>query len=478
MRILFLHNNFPAQFGGLARYLSGQGHEVRFGTRWEGTPPGWLHMVRFRPHREVGEQQHPYLRFLENAVLNGQALARVGWQMKEKGYSPDLVVAHSGWGPGLYVRDVWPDAKYLGYFEWYYRPDGADVGFLRDVTRDDGPRIRTRNAAILLDLAECHWGLVPTEYQASQFPALLRRKLTVQHDGVDTEHFAPQPGRRLKLPGLDLSHVDELVTYVARGMEPYRGFPQAMSAFAEVQKRRPRAHVVVVGQDRVAYGRALPDGDTWRKKMLRELELDRDRLHFTGLLPRDQYREVLLASSVHVYLTVPFVLSWSMNRGDERRLRRGRLGHRPGARGHSRRRERTTGGLLRHRRARRADLRRARPPGGGGRSPRRRPAHRGGALRRLAADPPSRPAARGGGERTDRRLRPPAPRSAWMVLPPSSLAQPTIAWWPECLDRQPTPPRDRDQPPECKGTSFRSSRFRVCRLSPTIGQEAGPFGSA
>ena len=312
MRVLFLHNNFPAQFGDLARYLSGQGHDVSFGTRWEGTPPDWLRMVRFRPHREVGEQQHPYLRFLENAVLNGQALARTGWQMKERGYSPDLIVAHSGWGPGLYVRDVWPDAKYLGYFEWYYRPDGADTGFLHPVTRDDGPRIRTRNAAILLDLAACNWGLVPTEYQASQFPALLRRKLTVQHDGVDTERFAPQPGRRLQLPGLDLSHVDELVTYVARGMEPYRGFPQAMSAFAEVQKRRPRAHVVVVGQDRVAYGRALPDGDTWRKKMLRELELDGDRLHFTGLLPRNQYREVLLASSVHVYLTVPFVLSWSL----------------------------------------------------------------------------------------------------------------------------------------------------------------------
>ena len=309
---MFLHNNFPAQFGDLARYLSGRGHDVSFGTRWEGTPPDWLRMVRFRPHREVGERQHPYLSFLENAVLNGQALARVGWKMKKQGYSPDLIVAHSGWGPGLYVRDVWPDAKYLGYFEWYYRTHGADIGFLRATTRDDGPRIRTRNAAILLDLAECNWGLVPTEHQASQFPELLRRKLSVQHDGVDTERFAPQPGRRLKLPGLNLSHVDELVTYVARGMEPYRGFPQAMTAFAEVQKRRPRAHIVVVGQDRVAYGRALPDGDTWRKKMLRELELDRDRLHFTGLLPRNQYREVLLASSVHVYLSVPFVLSWSL----------------------------------------------------------------------------------------------------------------------------------------------------------------------
>ena len=313
MRLLFLHNNFPAQFGAIARYMSNRGHDVTFGTRWQGTPPDWLRMVHYRPHREIGKQQHPYLAFVESAVLNGQALARTGWKMKEAGYSPDLVVAHSGWGPGLYVRDIWPDAKYVGYFEWYYHSEGRDVGFLsKDVTRDDQHRIRSRNAAILLDLAACNWGIVPTGYQASQFPELLRRKLTVQHDGVDTGYFAPAPGRRLKLPGLDLSHVDELVTYVARGMEPYRGFPQAMAAFAEVQKRRPRAHVVIVGEDRVAYGRSLPDGDTFRKKMLRELEFDQDRLHFTGRLPREHYREVLLASSAHVYLTVPFVLSWSM----------------------------------------------------------------------------------------------------------------------------------------------------------------------
>ena len=312
MRLMFLHNNFPAQFGSLARHMSERGHDVTFATRWQGTAPDWLRLVRYQPHREVGKGQHPYLAFVESAVLNGQALARAGWKMKEEGYSPDLIVAHSGWGPGLYVRDIWPDARYLGYFEWYYQSKGADLGFLDPVTRDDEHRVRTRNAAILLDLAACHWGLVPTRFQASRFPELLQRKLTVQHDGVDTDYFAPRPGRRLKLPDHDLSGVEELVTYVARGMEPYRGFPQAMAAFAEVQKRRPGAHIVVVGEDRVAYGRRLPDGDTFRTKMLREIEFDRDRLHFTGRLPRNLYREVLLASSVHVYLTIPFVLSWSM----------------------------------------------------------------------------------------------------------------------------------------------------------------------
>ena len=194
MRALFLHNNFPAQFGALVRHLSKRGHEVTFGTRWEGTPPPWLRMVRYRPHRKVRKEQHPYLAFVEDAVLNGQALARIAWKMKAEGYSPDLVVAHTGWGPGLYVRDVWPDAKYVGYFEWYYQPRGSDVGFLHEVTRDDQHRIRTRNAAILLDVAACNWGIVPTAFQASQFPELLRRKLTVQHDGVDTGYFTPKPG--------------------------------------------------------------------------------------------------------------------------------------------------------------------------------------------------------------------------------------------------------------------------------------------
>ena len=314
MRVLFLHNNFPAQFGILARYLSDHGHDVTFGTRWKGTPPEWLRMVRFQPHRAIGKGQHPYVAFVENAVLNGQAMARVGWKMKAEGYSPDVVVAHAGWGPGLYVRDVWPEAKYVGYFEWYYRSKDADVGFLTKPTQDDIHRIRTRNGAILLDIAACNWGIVPTAYQVSQFPELLRRKMTVQHDGIDTDYIAPAPAprRRLKLPRLDLSHADEIVTYVARGMEPYRGFPQAMRAFAKVQQRRPHAHIVVVGEDRVAYGRQLPKGRSFKKVMLRELAFDRNRLHFAGRLPRHLYREVLLASSVHVYLTIPFVLSWSM----------------------------------------------------------------------------------------------------------------------------------------------------------------------
>ena len=137
MRVLFLHNNYPAQFGSLAHYMAKRGHDVTFGTHWEGTPPKWLRMVRYKPHREILKNQHPYLAFVEKAVLNGQGFARAAWKMKAAGYAPDVIVAHSGWGNGLYVRDVWPDAKYVGYFEWYYRSKGADVGFLDEASPDD-----------------------------------------------------------------------------------------------------------------------------------------------------------------------------------------------------------------------------------------------------------------------------------------------------------------------------------------------------
>ncbi|MEM8988596.1 MAG: glycosyltransferase [Pseudomonadota bacterium] len=314
MDILFLHDNFPAQFGRLGQYLNRAGWRVRFATRREGVAMDGVEVVPYKPHREVTKDIHPYAGAFEKAVLNGQAAARAALALKDKGVRPDLIVAHSGWGPGFYMKDVWPDAKLVGYYEWYYNSPGPDVAFLNDDAPGDHDRLRarSRNAPILMDLAHGDAGLCPTNWQQAQFPPLFRDKLAVHHDGVDTAYFAPKPGARLKLPNLDLSQADEIITYVARGMEPYRGFPQFMEALAHVQKMRPGAHGVIVGADRIAYGAALPEGESYKTRALETLDLDPARTHFTGLLPRDQYRAVLQASSVHIYLTVPFVLSWSM----------------------------------------------------------------------------------------------------------------------------------------------------------------------
>lgn len=314
MRILFLHDNFPAQFGFFGQHLANKGWDVAFGTQRRVSKLDGVKTFNYKPHREVTEKIHPYAANFEKAVLTGQAVARAAIELKKRSYEPDIVMAHSGWGPGLFAKELWPAAKYVGYFEWYYRVDAPDTEYMSEEPRDldEVLRGRSRNAALLMDLANCDAGVCPTQFQKEQFPACFHDKLKVMHDGIDTDFYAPAPGAKLKLPDLDLSYADEIITYVARGMEPYRGFPEFMAALELVLKERPQAHAVIVGQDRVAYGKKLPEGESFKRRALESHDLDHSRVHFTGLLPRNQYRDVLRASAVHVYLTVPFVLSWSM----------------------------------------------------------------------------------------------------------------------------------------------------------------------
>lgn len=317
MRILFLHNNFPAQFRHVAQVLAqDSSNQVVFGTmRSEGQMPGVAKII-YGLSREPHPQTHHYVRPLESAVLHGQAVYRMAQKLREQGFEPGVVYAHSGWGPSLFIKDIFPRSRLLCYFEWFYHARGSDADFdpSEPLMADDETRIRVKNAPILLDLYGCDRGLSPTFWQRSQFPPEYHPKIQVLHDGVDTAYFAPEPGAKLVLPdrNLDLSEASEIITYVARGMEPYRGFPQFMKMVEILQQRRSRVHVVVVGEDRVAYGRSLPNGQTYKQQMLETLSLDLSRLHFTGSLPYSQYRQVLQASSVHVYLTRPFVLSWSM----------------------------------------------------------------------------------------------------------------------------------------------------------------------
>ncbi|NMC31914.1 MAG: glycosyltransferase [Veillonellaceae bacterium] len=317
MRFLFLHSSFPAQFFYLARYLGTCGHQVVFLTKSdEGGEISGIRRIVYKPARDPSRHTHPYLLGLEKAVLEGQAAFQTAWALKEQGFVPDVIIGHSGWGSTLYMKDLYPNVPFLGYFEWFYRAHGSDVGFgpNEKVGPDDECRIRTKNGPILLDLFGCDVGISPTYWQHSQFPVEYCQKIKVIHDGINTEICKPQPNRKLMLPqqNLDLSHAQEIVTYVGRGMEPYRGFPQFMHAVSLLQKRRPQCHVVIVGGDGVFYGTPPSQGDTWKNKMLNELSLDLNKIHFTGYLNRNDYLTVLQASTVHVYLTRPFVLSWSM----------------------------------------------------------------------------------------------------------------------------------------------------------------------
>jgi glycosyltransferase involved in cell wall biosynthesis len=317
MRILLLHPNFPAQFRHLATTLANNPkHQVVFGTmRQQSSIPGVRKLI-YQPSREVHPTTHQYVRNLESAVLQGQAIYRTAQQLKAEGFIPDVVYGHSGWGPTLFIKDIFPKTKLFCYFEWFYHAHGSDADFdpTEPLNADAEAHIRIKNAPLLLDLYSCDAGLSPTNWQHQQFPKEFQPKIRVMHDGVDTSFFHPNPNAKLVLPhlGLDLSQAEEIVTYATRGMEPYRGFPQFMEAVSFIQQRRPNCHVVVMGEDRIVYGKQLPDGKTYKQLMLEKLPLDLSRLHFTGSLPYEQYLQVLQASSVHIYLTRPFVLSWSM----------------------------------------------------------------------------------------------------------------------------------------------------------------------
>ncbi len=317
MRILFLHSNFPAQFRHLAVALAqNPNNQVLFGTnRREGSLPGVFKAI-YSSSREARPETHHYVEPLEKAVLQGQGVYRLAEELKQRGFIPDIVYGHSGWGPTLFIKDAFPNATLLCYFEWFYRSHGSDADFdpTDPLNPDDEARIRIKNAPILIDLYSCDRGLSPTNWQRQQFPGEYQSKITVSHDGIDTNYFQPKPGAKLVIPriNLDLSGVEEIITYVARGMEPYRGFPQFIETVALLQQKRRSCHAVIVGEDRVAYGKQLPDNRTYKQLMLEKVPLDLTRVHFTGLLPYGEYLQVLQASSVHIYLTRPFVLSWSM----------------------------------------------------------------------------------------------------------------------------------------------------------------------
>ena len=316
MKILFIHNNFPGQYRRIYQYLSQfPDYEMAVATLATNKQDFDLPSVRYRPHREPRNNIHPSLVSTEAAVLMGQAAYKALLKVRDSGKAPDIILSHSGWGASLFLKDLFPDAKLLNYYEWYYHCHGSDGEFLRDEPYgpDDEIRLRMKNTPILQDLSIMDWGQSPTAFQHSQLPAIFHDKVTVLHDGVDTAYYCPDSTARIDLPdGRSLTVDDEVVTYVARGMEDYRGFPQFMEAIAALQKRRPNMHTVLLGADRVAYGARQPDGKGLKNWALKTFEFDTNRLHFLGVQPFGTFRNLMQVSSAHVYLTVPFVLSWSL----------------------------------------------------------------------------------------------------------------------------------------------------------------------
>ena len=316
MKFLFIHQNFPGQFVHIVRYLAQAGHQVNFITQPRNAEIAGVRKLEYQPDPPPS-YGHAYLRELEGGVANGLAVARLCEWLDRDGFVPDVVIGHNGWGEILYIKDVWPRTPLLGYFEFFYSARGSDVDFDREFPPEpDTPvRLRTRNAINLLGLDAADWGQSPTEWQWSRYPRRYWDRITVVHEGVDTTFVKPDPTARLWLgSGHCLSRADEVVTYSARNLEPYRGFHIFMRALPKLLEQRPRAQVLIVGGDGVSYGRRPEKASSYSAQLLTELDgkLDLRRVHFLGHLPYQQYLTVLQISRAHVYLTYPFVLSWSL----------------------------------------------------------------------------------------------------------------------------------------------------------------------
>jgi glycosyltransferase involved in cell wall biosynthesis len=323
MNVLFVHQNFPGQYPHLTRHLAARpdNRVVALSQRPDGDLPG-VRTLRYRPKRDTTPHIHHYLRALEAGVLNAQAVVRAALALKKSGFTPDVMLGHNGWGEIWYLKDVFPQTPLIGYFEFFYHLHGADVGFdpAQKPDFDAGPRLRSKNLGNLLGLQACDLGQCPTKWQYSRYPEAYRPMLRIVHDGIDTDKVRPDPAARLIVPATDdaapfeLKAGDEIVTYVARNLEPYRGFPSFMRSLPAIQKARPQAQILIVGGDETSYGAAPRDGRTYRRQLIEELgeALDHRRVRFLGRVPYPVFLKILQVSRVHVYLSYPFVLSWSM----------------------------------------------------------------------------------------------------------------------------------------------------------------------
>jgi glycosyltransferase involved in cell wall biosynthesis len=323
LRVLFIHQNFPGQFKFLAPALAAMGHEVVAMTMQRVQTAQWqgVRLVPYQAARGTTAGVHPWVSDFETKTIRGEACFRAALKLRESGFTPDIIVAHPGWGESLFLKEVWPAARLGMYCEFFYRSQGADVGFDPEFPATDPGdvcRLRLKNLNNLLHFEIADAGISPTRWQASTFPEPFRSRIAVIHDGIDTAAIAPDPAVRITLDGgLTLTRADEVITFVNRNLEPYRGYHVFMRALPALLASRPRARVLMVGGNDVSYGARPTDGRSWKDIFLDEVRprippADLARLHFLGNLRYDHFLALLRLSSVHVYLTYPFVLSWSL----------------------------------------------------------------------------------------------------------------------------------------------------------------------
>ncbi|WP_230531390.1 glycosyltransferase [Microvirga roseola] len=319
MKIAFVHQNFPGQFLRLSKSFVAEGHEVvGLGTVKSCAIPG----VKYYSYQPVpGPDDQPY-KFRFSPVIprlrRAYGVAQKAKELASQGFEPDVVVVNTGWGENLFLKDIWPKARHVAYFEYYYASEGQDVGFdpeFPTVNEEVIWRLRAKNAMQLGALDAADLAVAPTRFQRDTFPAYLHDRIAVIHDGIDTKNLKPDPEARLQIgqSGPKLNRGKPVVTYVTRNIEPMRGAHIVFRSLPYLLDIDPELQVIIIGGKKTSYSDAAPDGQTWFDVFKSRIErpVDWSRVHFVGNLAYDKFVRVLQVSSAHIYMTYPFVLSWS-----------------------------------------------------------------------------------------------------------------------------------------------------------------------
>ncbi|HQT38507.1 MAG TPA: glycosyltransferase [Acidocella sp.] len=324
MKFLFVHQNFPGQYLHIVRNLLADNeanpgtHEIVFMTEPNLNVLAGVRKVTYAKPPLLQAGVHRDAAEFDVAMRRAEACATGARQIKKLGFVPDIIIGHHGWGEMLNLGDVFPGVPLLGYFEFYYQPEDADVNFDPEfpMARERFAGVRAKNAVNLQALALEQHGQVPTRWQKSTYPEWAKPSIHLLEEGVDLDVCKPIAARAkksLSVRGLNVTAQNKLITYVARNLEPYRGFHTFMRALPKILAARPDAVVSVVGGDEISYGAPPPKGN-WREVMLAELgsKIDLTRVHFLGKIPYDQHLALLKRSDAHIYLSYPFVASWSL----------------------------------------------------------------------------------------------------------------------------------------------------------------------
>lgn len=318
MNILFVHQNFPGQYKHIASWLAARGHKVVALGQNETPPLQGVTHIRYASHRKPAEGAYALSSYWEECAGNGFGAAEAAKKLNGEGFTPDLILGHVGWGELTFLKIIWPDTPILGYFEYFYLSKGGSVGFDPEFPASEhAPFImHARNAVNFANIQTVDLGMSPTLWQRDTFPDSFHDKLFVCHDGIRTDQLGPDPKASLPLGrlGRHVTRNDEIFTYMARNMEPVRGFHTFMRALPHILEARPNARAVVIGGNDTSYGKKASDEGGYRARMEREVgdRVDWDRVHFIGRVPYADFCRVIQVSRCHIYLTVPFVLSWSL----------------------------------------------------------------------------------------------------------------------------------------------------------------------